>query len=422
MQVSILKFGGTSVGSASAMVDVARRVTEDESNTKIVVLSALSKITDSLLNIANLSYKDREGTNSIISEIEKRHINLVRELIPDNNQITIEGIKNLIFELKKLCEGIYYIEEITNKLTDKILSYGEKLSTFVFYNYIKSLGFEAKLFNSEEFIKTDSNFNQARPLYNETYEKFKHFEISNGIKIFQGFIGSDFEGNITTLGRGGSDFTASIIGAALKNNGFNVKNIQIYTDVDGILNCDPRINNSYKLIPEISYKEVLELSFFGAKVLHPDTIKPAIENQIPVYVKNTFNPSISGTKITNDSINIEKIEIELNSLIYVKINPKNSFFSSDELIKIFNLIQQLNEQIYYQSYFLNNFVIIFKNKPEIIDNLSSNFNISAFECKAKAYVSSNPDLEISRNNKLITGYSDYSYIEIYELRKIDLSN
>lgn len=422
MEISVLKFGGTSVGDSTAIKQAASRVIECKSDIKIVVLSAMSKVTDELIKIANLSINNLGRAIKELDNLKNRHITTIDELISINNQAIKSKINQYFCELENLSKGINFLEELTNKILDKFISYGELLSTEIFNAYIRYLGYLSELKLSTDFIITDSTFNQAIPIFEEIDKRFSNLKFDSPIIIFQGFIGSNLNGETITLGRGGSDFTASIIGSALKNNQYNIKEIVIYTDVDGILNCDPRTNINFSLIPAISYQEVLELSFFGAKVLHPDTIKPAIDNGIPVIVRNTFKPEINGTLINNNSNNKDTIVVDLLDMLFVKLNSRNSVFTKDELKNIFNLIQNLSSKIYYQSYSLNKFQILIKNDNSIFfDFLDDNILIKIYNCTAKAYIKNN--IYPNKNNNLIlSGYSPNSYIEIISLEETNMFN
>lgn len=422
MEISVLKFGGTSVGDSTAIKQAASRVIECKSDIKIVVLSAMSKVTDELIKIANLSINNLSRAIKELDNLKNRHITTIDELISINNQAIKSKINQYFFELENLSKGINFLEELTNKILDKFISYGELLSTEIFNAYIRYLGYSSELKLSTDFIITDSTFNNAIPIFEEIDKRFSNLKFDSPIIIFQGFIGSNLNGETITLGRGGSDFTASIIGSALKNNQYNIKEIVIYTDVDGILNCDPRTNTNFSLIPEISYQEVLELSFFGAKVLHPDTIKPAIDNGIPVIVRNTFKPEINGTLINNNSNNKDTIVVDLLDMLFVKLNSRNSVFTKDELKNIFNLIQNLSSKIYYQSYSLNKFQILIKNDNSIFfDFLDDNILIKIYNCTAKAYIKNN--IYPNKNNNLIlSGYSPNSYIEIISIEETNMFN
>jgi len=421
LEISILKFGGTSVGDSFAIKQAASRVIECKSDIKIVVLSAMSKVTDELIKIANLSTININQSILELNNLRNRHIATIEDIIPNNNQEIKSKLNQYFFELENLSKGINFLEEFTSKILDKFISYGELLSTEIFNAYLVNLGYSSELNLSTNYIITDSTFNQAIPIFEEINKRFLNFKFDCPIIIFQGFIGSNLNGETTTLGRGGSDFTASIIGSALKNNQYNVKEIIIYTDVDGILNCDPRTNINFRLIPEISYQEVLELSFFGAKVLHPDTIKPAIDKGIPVIVRNTFKPEVKGTMINNNSNNRDTIVVDLLDVLFIKLYSRNSVFAKEELKNIFNLVQNLSSKIYYQSFSLNKFQILIKNdNSNFFDYLDDNIYIKIYKCTAKAYIKNNiyPD----NNNIILSGYSPNSYIEIISLEETNMFN
>lgn len=290
----VMKFGGTSVKDATAIKNAINIVKNRYSKAWIVV-SALSGITNKLVNITeSISIGNLDKSYTLLEEIKNIHLDTITNLNISNSKTfllnTIENLKNIIYALN-------IIGEVSPKSIDLILSTGEILSSYIINDYAKSIGLNSTHIDSREIIKTDSNFNAAEVNFEltkinilNTLNKNLDFDYI----ICGGYIASDTNNNTTTLGRGGSDYSAAIISWALKS-----EKLEIWTDVSGIMTTDPRIVPNAKILKHISYQEAAELAYFGAKVLHPKTIFPAIESDIPVYVLNTFNPDCSGTKITS---------------------------------------------------------------------------------------------------------------------------
>ena len=292
----VIKFGGTSVQDSFWMdkaIDITNSMID---RAPVLVASAMAKTTDRLINIANCSFqKNKEGIIETIDILKKVHIDAAEAFLTGENlAAALKSLNTLFDQLSSLSRGLYLLQECSPKSSDTLLSFGERLSTLLIYHRIIERKINAELLDSRDFIITDDNFSNAAPIFKITNPKIREFvkPQKGKIVIAQGFIGSSEEGHITTLGRSGSDYTAAIIGSAL-----DAEEVQIWTDVDGILTTDPRIVSDAKRIESISYAEAAELAFFGAKVVHPSTIQPAVEKKIPVIVKNTKNPDSPGTAI-----------------------------------------------------------------------------------------------------------------------------
>ncbi len=292
----VMKFGGTSVQDAG-MMDKTLSIAESRlEKAPVLVASAMSKVTDQLQEIAKVvGTGDEAAAARIVSALEDRHLACAGEFLTGaNHQTCVADLGRVFAELRSLVNALAILKEWTKRSNDAILAFGERLSTVILLHRARERGMEAELFDSRDLVKTDDNFTQALPL-----EDLTNRTVAAALKprpgrlaILQGFIASTITGITTTLGRGGSDYTATIIGAALK-----AEEVEIWTDVNGIMTSDPRIVKGAKTIPQISYREAAELAYFGAKVIHPSTIQPAINLGIPVWVKNTFQPKEAGTKI-----------------------------------------------------------------------------------------------------------------------------
>jgi aspartokinase/homoserine dehydrogenase 1 len=294
--MQVLKFGGTSVANAENINKVIAIVKETlKKNNSIVVVSALGGITDLLLDAAALAADGDETYREMLTITEQRHLEAVKQLIPVANQSHLLSIvKQGCNEIEDICNGIYLLGELTSRSKDRISSYGEWLSS-----QIIAAKFEADDINniwkdSRELIVTDSTFSAAEVDFDETNKRIRQFFSSQDSSLFilPGFIAADKNGITTTLGRGGSDYTAAIVASAL-----NADALEIWTDVSGMMTADPRLTSNARIIPHISYQEAMELSHFGAKVIYPPTIQPVMSKNIPVWIKNTFAPDDEGTLI-----------------------------------------------------------------------------------------------------------------------------
>jgi aspartokinase/homoserine dehydrogenase 1 len=290
------------VGSAEAINQMLSIViSRIEKEKTIVVVSAMSGVTDELITLVQTAAQGNEAYKTIIQNIEQKHLDIVRVLLPIQQQSgTLSLVKQLINELETYCEGLYMLKELSMRMQDKIISYGELLSSKIISAIFESKGIKQQWVNSSELIKTNSNYFNAvvdKPLtYKTIANYFAAPENAFDLYIAPGFVASDAEGNTTTLGRGGSDYTGAIYAAALE-----VSALEIWTDVSGLMTADPRIVQNAKEIAEISYQEAMELSHFGAKVIYPPTIQPVMQKNIPVWIKNTFDPAHAGTIIKNES-------------------------------------------------------------------------------------------------------------------------
>ena len=297
--MKVLKFGGTSVGSGKNIQKVAEILkTLPSGQLSVVVVSAMGGVTDMLIEGSLLASKGEEDYLKVLKKIEKKHIDTIKEIIPVKSQSgALSKTKMLLNDLEDIFKGVLLVKELSPKSKDYILSFGERLSSLIIYNYLLGQLDKVSLADSREFIKTGNNFGNALVNYDLTNKKVKeYFKSEKGVVIAPGFVSSTKENETTTLGRGGSDFTASIIASAL-----DVAELEIWTDVSGIMTSDPRLVKSAHTVPNISYEEAMELSHFGAKVIYPPSIQPAMDKNIPIWIKNTFSPEDYGTRISDQS-------------------------------------------------------------------------------------------------------------------------
>jgi bifunctional aspartokinase / homoserine dehydrogenase 1 len=292
----VVKFGGTSVGSAKN-ISIVKDIIQKKDKSIVVVVSAIGGITNQLIECSELASKGNEEYLKVFGQIEQKHLKIIKELIKAKNQgKTLSKIKILLKEFEDICRGVYLIHELSLKTKDRILSFGELLSASIITDYFNDTGLRSEFVNPKLFIKTDSQYGRANVDFKATTKEVKdYFSDRKGVFICPGFMASNKEGETTTLGRGGSDYTASILASTLKS-----KRLEIWSDVSGMMTADPRLVKDAYAIKEISYEEAMELSHFGAKVIYPPTIQPVLEANIPIHILNTFNEKDSGTVISNN--------------------------------------------------------------------------------------------------------------------------
>jgi aspartokinase/homoserine dehydrogenase 1 len=303
--MKVLKFGGSSVANSENIQKVLAIVATESKNHKIVVVvSAFGKTTDKLLAAANSALGDIQITKEILETIKAVHYEIIDALIVTHKTAVSNEVTYLFDRLSSMFEGVFLLQELSNKTLGKICSFGERLSSYIIANAAKEI-FDAAHKESRELIITNDYYLNAQVNFKITNEKINSFfkENKHQVTVLGGFISSNISGEITTLGRGGSDFSASIYAAAL-----HAEELQIWTDVPGMFTANPRVVKQAYPISEISYEEAMELSHFGAKVLYPPTIQPALRKGIPIRIKNTFNPAQLGTLICKNPNNGNEVK------------------------------------------------------------------------------------------------------------------
>lgn len=301
MKTLVLKFGGTSVGSAEAHT-LAASIVFDQSlewDQLAVVLSAMSGVTDALIEGARTAAR---GDDQTYLEIDKtlrdRHHHVVRNLFEggEKRNRLHASIDQHLDDYAAFCGSVHVLGEVTPRAMDAIASLGERMNSLILAANLRKHGLRSEAVDAADLIVTDDNFQNAVPLMEQTHARIEKGLLprlhEGEIPAIPGFIGATKEGNITTLGRGGSDYSASILGVCL-----GADEVWIWTDVDGVMSSDPKLVSEARTLPALSYNEVSELAYFGAKVVHPRTIRPVVEHRIPLWVKNTFNPDQPGTRI-----------------------------------------------------------------------------------------------------------------------------
>ena len=343
----VLKFGGSSIKDSHAIQSVADIIHSKLNQHPVVVLSACGDTTDNLLHAIDTARSgDLAHALQEIDAIHNHHLGIVNELSlqPSWESNFTKISEAFLSELQELLRGVSLLNDISAKSIDRIISFGERYSTLLLNCLFNSQDVRAHLADSCKFIKTTGKHTNAKPLLDESRplirSTFRDQAGRYSIPIAQGFIGSTIDGATTTLGRGGSDYTASIIGAAL-----GVDAIEIWSDVDGILTADPTIISHAQAVRQMTFREASELAYFGARVLHPDTILPAVEHDIPIYIYNTMNPDAAGSLIRREfpdkaGKSIVKSIAYKEGIQVLNLTSTRMFQAHDFLRKVFEVLDR----------------------------------------------------------------------------------
>ncbi len=347
MKKILMKFGGTSVATGKNIRDVAQLVADNAKQNCLVtvVVSALSGVTNKLAEAAEKAKKwNEKQIQEFTKELTQRHLTAVAEAIK-NKKLAAETeqiVAKTITELEKVLTGICYVGELTPKSRDYVLSFGERLSAPIVWGALRALKLESQCFTGKDAgIVTDSNFGEADPLMNYTIHQVKERIgplIEKGVvPVVTGYIAADQDGVITTLGRGGSDYTATILAVALAAD-----EVWIWTDVDGIMTTDPKIMPSARMLPELSYQEASEMAIFGAKAMHPRALEPVIKENIPVRIRSVFHPENPGTLITKEpktkSTEAVKAVAMIKDVAMLNVNGAGMVGAPGSYAKIFDVL------------------------------------------------------------------------------------
>jgi aspartate kinase len=311
-----MKFGGTSVGDIQRLQQVATIVRSHLPRHPVLIASAMAGVTDMLLDTAHHAARRETGqVEANIKALKEKHLHVAKSLIQhaESRKELIGRHSQLIDELSNLYDGVSLLRELSVRSLDAIAAFGEMLSCLQLAAIMNSRDIPAEFVDARTIIRTDDHFGEAAVDFPVTTKSVRKALLplveKDIVPIVTGFVGSTKDGLTTTLGRSGSDYTASIIGAALDS-----EEIWIWTDVDGVMTADPRFVKGATALQEISYREAAEMSYFGAKVIHPKTMMPAIESRIPIRIKNTFNPSHPGTLISNVTTPSERVVKNVTSI------------------------------------------------------------------------------------------------------------
>nr|MCU0421129.1 bifunctional aspartate kinase/homoserine dehydrogenase I [Cyclobacteriaceae bacterium] len=294
----IKKFGGSSVGTPARIRSILDLLQGADGKNTALVFSAFGGVTDQLIAMSTLAWEGQQQYRLLLAEVEARHLEAVRELLPVTGQSPVlANLKVMLNELEDVLQGVFLVRERTARTLDYVMSFGERLSAYILAEALAGRGVPARFLDARTVIRTNDQFGRAQVDFGTTNQLIRtHFSQGDWIRVITGFIASTTQGETTTLGRSGSDYTAAIFAGALK-----ASSLEIWTDVDGMMTADPRKVPSAFTVPEMSYQEAMELSHFGAKVIFPATMQPAMASGIPIVVKNTFNPAHPGTTIHNQA-------------------------------------------------------------------------------------------------------------------------
>lgn len=336
--MKVLKFGGTSVGTAESIHNV-KEIIRSQGGRKIVVVSAMSGVTNLLVQLnESLKQKDAAVTENLLQEITKRHVSLIHKLFPAGDQLqrTLSEFRSLHSELKTLVEDL----EVPPREAS-LLTFGETFLSHIFSNFLESENVSNTLLDARDFMHVSSVENPDIEHIQQLMFETLHREVPSEVYVTQGFVRIDRNKNVSTLNRGGSDYSATIIGAAI-----NAQEVQIWTDIDGFHNNDPRFVEGTSPLQNLSYEEAAELAYFGAKILHPQTVSPVKEKNIPIYLKNTFTPRAPGTKISSEiqSTGLKAISAK-DGITAIKIKSNRMLMAHGFLKKIFDVFDRYETAI-----------------------------------------------------------------------------
>lgn len=348
----VMKFGGASMENARNIRHIAKLIEKYklQGNSITIVISALKGITNKLMEISEETKKN--GNEDYIDEFTKQmgqmHTVIARQVLKNKDARTEveQKIKEAVDDLERVSRGIIYLNELSPKTRDCFLSFGERLSTPIVYGALKDLGLKAEYFDGRDIeIITDSNFGEAIPLMDTTEynvrQKIEPLLEENTIPVITGYMATDQNGEITTLGRGGSDYTATLLGAALRAD-----EVWLWKDVDGFMTCDPKIVPSARMIPKLSFEEAVELAALGATVIHPRALEPAVEENIPVRIRNAFNTENTGTLVSQNketnSENAVKAITLVDNVALINVNGSGMIGIPGIAAKLFTVLGENN--------------------------------------------------------------------------------
>ena len=329
MDIIVSKFGGTSMGNAQSIGRVVD-IIQKQAKPSVVVVSAANGITDQLLILGFMASRGEKWEEIFKTTIQDRHQGITEELKIDLD------LNNKNIEIKNILQGISLLQEMSSSSSDHLSSFGERISSLILWKALEKIGIKTSQFDTRELIMTDDNYTEANVDFVKTNKLIQENLLSllqqGQIVVLTGFIGQSNQGKYSTFGRGGSDFTGAVVAAAL-----GAQELQIWTDVDGICSTNPRLVKGAQVIPELSFAEASELAYFGAKVLCPKTIAPAIKGNIPIRILNTFNPQANSTLITEKSQPGLKAITFKSEVVIMTIRSGKMLEAHGFLARIFNL-------------------------------------------------------------------------------------
>lgn len=379
----LMKFGGTSVGGADEIRNVAKIVKSNLARKPVVVVSAIKKITDKLIELANLA---KEGNGEVVvAAIKNAHCEILGKLNIDKNLLKkdFENLANAVESVNG--------KNLDAKILDLFQSFGEQMSSKIVAAQLNAVGVKAQAFDSWELgFVTTAEFGNSEPLDGAYIALKKSIGKLNAVPVITGFIGKTEKGEITTLGRGGSDYTAAIIGSAI-----DAEEIQIWTDVDGIMSADPKIVNDARTLDKVSFDEASELAYFGAKVLHPKTILPAVKKNIPVLVLNTFNPKGKGTVILDEvdktGTTVKAITCKKN-ITLINVDSKRMLGAYGFLARLFDVFYKYRQSV----------DVVATSEVSVSMSLDNEKNLKDIVSELKGIA----DVDVFRNKAIICAVGD----------------
>jgi len=380
-----MKFGGTSMGSAERIKGAASLCLEQYQHRPVaVVVSAMSKVTDLLLDtLRHAEGGDSAGVNKNLAELTARHHACCAELLTGpSRETTLTKLDEIIAEFAKIASGVLMLGERPPKSVDEAIAVGERLSSTLIAAYAVSLGIDAYAVNARDIVVTDAVFGNASPLIDQTREKAQAILApalqDRRLPFVTGFNGATLDGRATTLGRGGSDFSAAILAAVL-----DASELWIWTDVDGIMSADPRLVANARVLNEITYREAAELAYNGAKVLHPRTLAPLMEKGIPVWSKNSFNPAFPGTRIVRESRHSgsgPRAVTSMTNVALISLEPASAVLSGTKVMaRAIDALATTNAEVLAlsSSSYQQNFCFLIRQSelPAVTEHLEEAFSL-----------------------------------------------
>lgn len=378
--ITVHKFGGASVRDAASVKNAASVIQSLKEDKMAVVVSAMGKTTNALEKVVESHFKMDGRKQQLLDEIEKNHLNIIEELFPSGN----EELKNTVHNF--FTETAWALEEDSGKgynfIYDQVVSAGELVSTSIVSAYLNHIGIKVKWADARNFIRTDETWREGKILWDETCKEIRQhiesdFSSGENIVLTQGFIGCTSENYTTTLGREGSDYTAAILAYCL-----NAQSVTIWKDVPGVLSADPRYFQDYVRFEQISYHDAIELTYYGATVIHPKTIKPLENKNIPLYVRSFANPQSKGTQINRDAATRPKVPsfILKPDQILISISARDfSFIAEENLSELFSLFAKHKAKINLMQNSAISFTVCLDNDPlkipALLDDLKKNYAI-----------------------------------------------
>lgn len=375
--MNVYKFGGASIKDAAAVKNMLRVVETTTNNNVLIIVSAMGKTTNSLENVVKAYFLNPENLTTTITQVYQFHYQIILELFENTNHIIFKELSLKIQELKLFLER--------NKSThhafvyDQVVSYGELISTTIINHYFNYIGIKTYELDARTCIKTNANYRDAKVDWDLTKKYILKQTHKNSIYITQGFIASEVNHNFTTtLGREGSDYTAAIFAYCL-----NAESVTIWKDVEGVLNADPRHFKNPQLLSQISYKEAIEMAFYGASVIHPKTLQPLQRKEIPLYVKSFNNPKNKGTKVTK-GVNLQPkmacYIIKKNQVLLSLSSLDFAFMTENHISEVFTLLHSFKMKVHLIQNSAISFSVCVDNKynklNELINKLRANFKVS----------------------------------------------